>query len=171
MHIHWAHRYNVHKTITLSKQTKIQNKTKTLHYKHRVSHTDNTWKNPFKKRFQRTQHTNIYEWITSCKMLRNCNSCCLQYWTSCIMEFRSVLSNMNNWSSGEPLAESRCDDDRALQLVRLRFSMDRVPSRLVWWKRDLFSRRVVWTGNWDLDDGKVARIQGSGEQKDTRQKK
>lgn len=98
-------------------------------------------------------HTRIFhKWLTSCKMLRNCNSCCLQYWTSWIIEFRSVLSNMNSWSSGEPLAESRCDDGRVdvLQLVRLRFSMDRVPSSVAWWKRDRFSRRVDWTGSWDL---------------------
>lgn len=95
--------------------------------------------------------------LTSCKMLRSCNSCCLQYNTSWIIEFRKVLSNMNRWSSGAPLAiplpywdEGR-DVDRRLP----KLSIDRglsEPALLSgpWFRRDRFNRRVARAGSWDL---------------------
>lgn len=91
--------------------------------------------------------------LTSCKMLRNCSNCCLQYCTSCIIEFRRVLSSMNNCSSGEPLAESRPNCDAVFVCSRCKFSIERglsEPFKLVWCKRDRFKSRVDRAGSCEL---------------------
>lgn len=90
--------------------------------------------------------------LTSCKMLRNCSNCCLQYCTSWIIEFRSVLSSIKSCSSGEPLAESRPNCDCVLQLIKCKFSIERGLSEpfRVGCKRDRFKSRVDRAGSWEL---------------------